>query len=156
MSETIGFIGLGNMGHPIAANLLKAGFRVHVYNRSAEKAKPLIEQGAHQVSRPCDVVEPGGIVISMVANDSALESITLGEGGILERLGPDGIHVSMSTVAPATAHKLTEEHTKRGCFYVATPVFGRPDAAAALSVCVAGAEAAKERIKPILEAIGRL
>jgi 3-hydroxyisobutyrate dehydrogenase-like beta-hydroxyacid dehydrogenase len=157
MSETIGFIGLGNMGHPIAANLLKAGFHVHVYNRSAEKARPLVEQGAHQVSRPCDVVEPGGIVVSIVANDSALESITLGEGGILERLGPDGIHISMSTVAPATAQKLTEEHTKRGCFYVAAPVFGRPDAAAAgnLWVCVAGAYTAKERIKPILEAIGQ-
>ncbi len=103
------------------------------------KQRPLVEQGAHQVSRPCDVVEPGGIVVSIVANDSALESITLGEGGILERLGPDGIHISMSTVAPATAQKLAEEHTKRESFYVAAPVFGRPDAAAArasLGLCI--------------------
>ncbi|MBA2393528.1 MAG: NAD(P)-dependent oxidoreductase [Ktedonobacteraceae bacterium] len=157
MSKAVGFIGLGNMGHPIAANLLKAGFRVHVYNRSAAKAKPLVEQGAHQVERPCDVVEPGGIVVSMVANDSALEDITLGEGGILERLGPDGIHISMSSVAPTTAEKMTDEHTKRGSFYVASPVFGRPDAAtaAALWVCISGPDAAKERIRPVLEAVGQ-
>jgi 3-hydroxyisobutyrate dehydrogenase-like beta-hydroxyacid dehydrogenase len=157
MSETIGFIGLGNMGQPIAASLLKAGFHLHVYNRSAEKAKPLVERGAHQFSQPRDVVEPGGIVVSIVANDSALESITLGEGGILERLGPGGTHISMSTVAPATAQKLAEEHTKRESFYVAAPVFGRPDAAAmqSLWVCVSGADTAKERIKPILEAISQ-
>ncbi len=157
MSETIGFIGLGNMGQPIAASLLKAGFQLRVYNRSAQKAKPLVEQGALQVSRPGDVAEPGGIVVSIVANDSALESITLGEGGILERLGSGGIHISMSTVSPAIVQRLAQEHTKHESFYVAAPVFGRPDAAAAgaLWVCVSGADAAKERVRPVLEAIGQ-
>ncbi len=157
MSETIGFIGLGNMGQPIAASLLKAGFQLRVYNRTAAKAKPLLEQGVQQVARPIDVVEPGGIVVSIIANDSALEDITLGEPGILERLGSGGIHVSMSTVSPAIVQRLSQEHTKRGSFYVAAPVFGRPDAAAAgsLWVCVSGAEAAKERVKPVLEAIGQ-
>ena len=87
MSERIGFIGLGNMGHPMASNLLKAGYEVHVYNRNASKAKLLVETGARQKTSPQDVVEPGGIVITMVANDEALESVTLGPQGILERLG---------------------------------------------------------------------
>ncbi|MBV9712053.1 MAG: NAD(P)-dependent oxidoreductase [Ktedonobacteraceae bacterium] len=157
MSETIGLIGLGNMGQPIAARLLKAGFHLRVYNRSAEKAKTVVEQGAQQVEKPADTVEPGSIVISIVANDAALESITLGEGGILERLGPGCVHISMSTVAPATAKKLAEEHAKRGSSYVAAPVFGRPDSAAAgtLWIAVAGNDGVKERIKPVLEAIGQ-
>lgn len=157
MSETIGFIGLGNMGQPISTNILKAGFALRVYNRSAHKAQPLVEQGAQQVSRPRDVVEAGGIVVSMVANDSALESITLGEDGILARLGPGGVHISMSTIAPATARRLSELHAERECAYVAAPVFGRPEAAAAgkLWIVSAGAQAAKERVRPILEAIGQ-
>ena len=157
MSETIGFIGLGNMGQPISTNILKAGFALRVYNRSAHKAQPLVEQGAQQVSRPRDVVEAGGIVVSMVANDSALESITLGEDGILARLGPGGVHISMSTIAPATARRLSELHAERECAYVTAPVFGRPEAAAAgkLWIVSAGAQAAKERVRPILEAIGQ-
>src|SRR5438874_7051241 len=93
MSERIGFIGLGNMGQPMARNLLKAGFELRVYNRNAAKARPLVELGAQQVSRPSEVAEPGGIVITMVANDSALESVVLGSEGFLERLGPNGIHL---------------------------------------------------------------
>ena len=83
MSESIGFIGLGNMGQPMAGNLLKAGFRLRVYNRDASKAAPLVAQGAQLVSHPGEVVEPGGIVITMVANDDALESVVLGEEGFL-------------------------------------------------------------------------
>src|SRR5450755_945185 len=157
MSETIGFIGLGNMGQPISTNILKAGFALRVYNRSAHKAQPLVEQGAQQVSRPRDVVEAGGIVVSMVANDSALESITLGVDGILARLGPGGVHISMSTIAPATARRLGELHAERECAFVTSPVFGRPEAAAAgkLWIVSAGPQAAKERVRPILDAIGQ-
>src|SRR5579884_2161098 len=131
MSEQIGFIGLGNMGQPMARNLLKAGFELRVYNRNPAKAEPLVAQGARQVSRPGEVVEPGGIVITMVANDAALEQVVLGESGLLERLGSNGIHLSMSTISPATARKLAELHAKHGSIYVAAPVFGRPEAAAA-------------------------
>lgn len=157
MSESIGFIGVGNMGQPMARNLLKAGFRLRVYNRNASKAAPLVAQGAQQVSHPGDVVEPGGIVITMVANDDALESVVLGEEGFLKRLGPGGIHLSMSTISPATARKLADLHTKQGSMYVAAPVFGRPDAAAAqkLWICVSGPQAAKERVQPILNALGQ-
>lgn len=157
MSEHIGFIGLGNMGQAMASNLLKAGYHLTVYNRNASKAAPLVEAGAQQVSTPAEVAAPGRIVLSMVAHDAALESITLGAQGILERLGPGGIHISSSTVSPDVARKMAELHAQYDCTYVAAPVFGRPDAAAArkLWICVAGATSAKERIRPILEALGQ-
>lgn len=157
MTDAIGFIGLGNMGAPMAGNLLKAGYPLRLYNRSIQKAEPLIAQGAQAVAHPADAAEPGGIVMTMLSNDQALEAVTQGEGGILERLGPDGIHVSMSTVSPATARRLAEQHARRGAAYVAAPVFGRPEAAAArkLWVCLAGPEQAKERVRPLLNALGQ-
>ncbi len=157
MAESIGFTGLGNMGQPMARNLLKAGFKLRVYNRNPSRAEPLVAQGAQQVSHPNEAVEPGSTVITMVANDSALENVVLGENGLLEKLGPDGIHISMSTISPATARKLAELHEKQGSSYVAAPVFGRPQAAAAqqLWICVSGPPTAKERVLPILNALGQ-
>ena len=157
MSERIGFIGLGNMGRPMASNLLQAGFALRVYNRNPSKAEPLVAQGAQRVSKPGEVVEPGGIVVTMVANDNALESVVTGEEGFLERLGQNGIHLSMSTVSPATARKLANLHAKHGSTYLAAPVFGRPEAAAArkLFICLSGAQADKERVQPLLQALGQ-
>jgi len=157
MSERIDFIGLGNMGQPMALNLLKAGFELRVYNRNPARAEPLVAQGAQQAFKPDEVAEPGGIVITMVANDSALESVVLGKEGFLERLGPNGIHLSMSTVSPATAHKLADLHAKQGSIYLAAPVFGRPEAAAAgkLWICLSGAQVGKERVQPVLKVLGQ-
>lgn len=157
MNETIGMIGLGNMGLPIATNLLTAGYPLRVYNRTVEKASPLAEQGAAVVNRPADAVQPGGIVVTMLANDAALEAVVLEEGGILSTLGQEGIHLSLSTVAPATAQKLAALHAQHGSHYVAAPVFGRPDAAAArkLWVALSGPDAAKARVKPILEQLSQ-
>ncbi|HLH63485.1 MAG TPA: NAD(P)-dependent oxidoreductase [Ktedonobacteraceae bacterium] len=157
MSERIGFIGLGNMGRPMAGNLLKAGFDLRVYNRNPAKAEALVAQGAKQVSHPAEAVEPGGIAITMVANDAALEQVVLGENGLLGRLGSNGIHLSMSTISPATARKLADLHVRHGSTYVAAPVFGRPEAAAAqqLWINVSGPQAAKERVQPVLKALGQ-
>jgi 3-hydroxyisobutyrate dehydrogenase-like beta-hydroxyacid dehydrogenase len=157
MSEKFGFIGLGNMGQGMAGNLLKAGFELRVYNRNPKRAEPLVAQGAQQVSHPGEVVEPGGIVVTMVANDDALEQVTLGQDGFLDRLGSHGIHLAMSTISPATARKLADLHTRHGRMYVAAPVFGRPEAAAAqqLWICVSGSQAAKERVRPLLQAMGQ-
>lgn len=157
MSETIGFIGLGSMGEPMARNLLAAGFALRVYNRTPEKAQPLVDQGAQRVSSVAEVAQPGGIVITMVANDAALEDVALGEHGFLSRLGSGGIHLSMSTIAPATAERLARAHEAAGSVYVAAPVFGRPDAAAArkLWICVSGPPDAKDRTRPLLEALGQ-
>lgn len=157
MNEHIGFIGLGNMGHPIASTLLKAGYALHVYNRDASKAAPLVVEGAHQGLLPDEVVKPGGIVMTMLANDDALEQVTLGANGILKHLGPGGVHISMSTVSPSIAHRMADLHAQHECTYIAAPVFGRPEAAAAkkLWICLAGAPTAKERIHPILQAISQ-
>ena len=157
MPETLGFIGLGNMGAAIAANLLKAGYGLRVHNRTAAKAAPLVEKGAVLAPKPVDVAQPGGIVVTMVADDRAIEDLCLASGSFVERLGPGGIHLSLSTISPATSRRLAEHHAKHQVAYVASPVFGRPDAAAArrLWVCTSGPAAAKQRVEPIQNAIGQ-
>lgn len=153
----VGFIGLGSMGHGMAANLLKAGHRVRVWNRSPAKAAELVSQGAQLVERPCDVVGADGIAITMLADDAALQAVTLGPDGIGARLKAGGIHLSMSTVGPHTATSLSQAHAAQGTSYVAAPVFGRPDAAAAqrLFVLCAGPAEACQRVQPLLDAMGQ-
>lgn len=145
------------MGFPIAANLAAAGFPLTVWNRTASKAQPLVEKGARIAASPREVARAGGVVITMVADDAALESLVLGAAAIAKQIAPGGIHLSMSTVAPATIRKLAEAHREAGSILLATPVFGRPDAAAArkMFVCISGDGAAKQKVRPILEAIGQ-
>ena len=156
MKETVGFIGLGGMGLAMAMNLLKAGFGLHVYNRTAEKARPLLEQGAVLARSPAEAAEPGGVVATMVSDDRAVEEVTLGSNGIMGRLG-DGVHLSMSTIAPRTARRLADLHRERGSQYVASPVFGKPEVAAQakLWVVTSGDAAARARVRPIQEAMSR-
>ena len=153
----VGFIGLGNMGLPMATNLLKAGYRLRVYNRTPEHAAPLVAGGAKLESTPAEVAEPGGFLITSLANDQVLEQLVGGDDGPIPRLGPGGIHVSMSTVSPATATKLAEGHQRLGVSYLSAPVLGRPEAAAAakLYIFLAGPAAAKERVQPLLQVIGQ-
>jgi 3-hydroxyisobutyrate dehydrogenase-like beta-hydroxyacid dehydrogenase len=157
MAENIGFIGLGGMGTPIATNLLAAGHPLKVYNRTASKAAALKSQGATIVSAAADVASPGGIVFSVLSDDRALDEVCGAQPSFVERLGPGGVHISLSTIAPATAKRLAETHQKHGVAYVASPVFGRPDAAAAkrLWICISGPATARERIRPLLAAIGQ-
>src|SRR3979490_135681 len=156
MKETVGFIGLGGMGLGMATNLLKAGFGLRVYNRTAEKARPLLEQGARLARSPAEAAEPGGVVVTMVSDDRALEAVTLGANGLLGRLG-DGVHLSMSTIAPHTARRLAVLHRERGAGYVASPVFGKPDVAAQgkLWIASSGDVAARARVRPLQEAMGQ-
>jgi 3-hydroxyisobutyrate dehydrogenase-like beta-hydroxyacid dehydrogenase len=155
MTDVIGFMGLGRLGLPVATNLLQAGYTLRVYNRTASKAEGLVEQGAQLAQQPADVVTPGGVVVSLVWDDAALESIVKSDG-FLERLGPDGVHLSMSTVSPATARRLAALHAEHGSAYVEAPIFGRPEAAAArqLWIPVAGPQPARERARPLLQAMG--
>lgn len=157
MSESIGFIGLGNMGLPIAENLLRAGYPLKVYNRTASKASGLVAAGAQSVSSPAEVASPGGVVATMLADDLAIEEICAGDDSFITRMGAGGVHISMSTIAPATARRLAEQHAKSKVSYVAAPVFGRPEAAASrqLSICVSGSADAKRRAAPILAAVSR-
>jgi 3-hydroxyisobutyrate dehydrogenase-like beta-hydroxyacid dehydrogenase len=157
MSDVIGFVGLGSMGLPLATNLLESGYQLRVYNRTAAKAQSLVEKGAIAVDSPADVVEAGGIVITLLSNDQALEEVVLGKQGLLSTLTADSIHLSMSTVAPATAQKLAAQHSQQGAHYLAAPVFGRPDAVVArkLWLTLSGNDAAKVRVRPLLEKVGQ-
>jgi 3-hydroxyisobutyrate dehydrogenase-like beta-hydroxyacid dehydrogenase len=156
MKKTIGFIGLGNMGLAMATKLLKAGFGLRVYNRTAEKARPLLEQGATLAASPAEAAEPGGIVVTMVTDDRALEDVTLGANGLLDRLG-DGVHLSMSTIAPSTARRLASLDRLRGGAYVASPVFGKPAVAtqAKLWIATSGDAAARARVRPLQEVMSQ-
>lgn len=155
MAKQIGFVGLGAMGLPMALNLVKAGYTLKVYNRTPAKADPLLRAGAELVSNSAQTAAPGAVVVSMLSDDAALESVVVGVDTIADRLAPDGIHISMSTVAPATARKLAQYHSVRRTGYVAAPVFGRPEAAAArkLWICVSGP--GREKVRPVLEAMGQ-
>jgi 3-hydroxyisobutyrate dehydrogenase-like beta-hydroxyacid dehydrogenase len=152
----IGFIGLGHMGAGMAANLLKAGHEVTVYNRSPGKVQPLVEQGAQAAATVAEACR-GDAVVTMLANDEAIESVVLGEGGVLQNLAAGAIHVSSSTISVALSERLAATHATAGQRFVAAPVFGRPEVAAAgeLFVIAAGARGAVEAVMPVFEAIGQ-
>lgn len=152
----VGVIGLGQMGSGIAANLLKAGHAVTVYNRTRAKAEPLAELGATIAESPARACS-GEAVFTMLADDAAVEQVVLGEGGILASLAEGGLHISTSTISVALSKRLAAAHREAGQHYVAAPVFGRPDAAAAgkLYVVAAGAAQAVDAAGPLLEAVGQ-
>src|SRR5436309_13654948 len=156
MKETVGFIGLGGMGLAMATNVLKAGFGLRVYNRTAAKARPLLARGATLARSPAEAAEPGGVVVTMVSDDRAVEEVTLCDSGLLSRLG-EGVHLSMSTIAPRTARRLAGLHREQGASYVASPVFGKPEVAAQakLWVVTAGDATARARVRPLLEAMSQ-
>ena len=134
----------------------RRAFGLCVYFRTAEKARPLLELGARLARSPAEAVSPGGIAVTMVSDDRALEEVTLGASGLLDRLG-GGVHLSMSTIAPRTARRLADLHRERGSHYVASPVFGKPQVAAEakLWIASAGSVAAQARVRPLQEAIGQ-
>ena len=152
----VGFIGLGNMGAGMAANLLDNGHEVTVYNRTPSKAKRLSDRGAHVAVLVKDVCQ-GDVVITMLADDAAVEEIVFAEGGMLQSMGERVIHISMSTISVALSEKLAAAHTRAGQRFVAAPVFGRPDAAAAgkLFIMVAGASDVLDICMPLFEAMGQ-
>jgi 3-hydroxyisobutyrate dehydrogenase-like beta-hydroxyacid dehydrogenase len=153
----IAFIGLGNMGAAMARNLVRAGHELTVWNRTLAKAEPLKAEGAKVSQSAGDAAKAAEVVITMLADDHAVESAVLDSGGVLENLPRGGTHISMSTISVVLSRRLAEEHGKRGQRYIAAPVFGRPQAAEAakLFVAAAGEEAALERCMSILEAVGQ-
>lgn len=149
----IGFIGLGHMGSAIVSRFLQAKHTVRVWNRSPESAVKLGEAGAQVVAKPDDAFK-GDAVFSMLGDDNALRAVLL-ETGLLERVSRETVpvHVNMSTVSVACADELTALHAKRGIAYVAAPVMGRPDVAAAgkLNIMVAGPKAALDLVQPLFD-----
>ncbi|WP_419800980.1 NAD(P)-dependent oxidoreductase [Mucilaginibacter sp.] len=157
MKEKIGFIGLGNMGLPMAKNLIKAGYNLQVYNRRAVKAEELDQTKIIVCQTPAEAAANVQFVISMLSEDAVLEEAVLGENGLIKSIKKDAVHISMSTVSPETSIRLDELHRQNSSHYLTAPVFGRPEAAAAqkLFVCVSGKTSVKEASKPILEAMSQ-
>lgn len=149
----VGFIGLGSMGAAIAPNLVRAGHEVSVWNRSPEKAEPLVAGGALRAVTPA-VASRGEAVFTMLADDAAVEGVS---DAILSSLPAGGVHISLSTISVALADKLTGAHAARGQHFVSAPVFGRPPVAAEgkLFIAAAGSDAAIAKAMPLLEVIGQ-
>ncbi len=151
----LGFIGLGQMGSAIALNLVKAGHRLVVWNRSAEKVEPLVRAGSRRAANPAECAD-GEIVVTMLADDRAVERVVFGEDGLLAARKP-ALHVSMSTISVALAERLVIAHGEAGGSYVSAPVFGRPVAArdAKLFIVAAGPSDALDICEPAFSAISQ-
>jgi len=152
----LGFIGLGHMGAAMAANLVKAGHEVSVFNRSSGKGGRLIELGAREATSVAGVCD-GEAVITMLANDDAAADIALGQGGLIAHLPKGAAHLSMSTISVELSERLARAHAQAGQRYVAAPVFGRPDMAASakLFIVAAGDPAAIAACQPLFAALGQ-
>src|SRR5438876_348209 len=129
MKQVIGFVGLGQMGQPMALNLLQAGFELRVFDLREERLAPLVARGAQRAPQLEDVTEPGGIALTMVPDDRTLLQVALGERGILGRIGRDGIHLSLSTVSPEVAAQLAKMYDHQGSYYLFDTMLGCPDVA---------------------------
>lgn len=153
----IGFIGLGNMGLAVAGNLVKAHHDVSVWNRTAAKAAPLIASGATLADSPKDAATGKDAVVTLLADDAALHSVLDGDSGVLAGLAPGAVHISMSTIAVATAVRVAREHRARGQRFICAPVFGRPEAAAAgkLFIVAGGDPADVAGAQSLFSAIGQ-
>jgi len=152
----IGFIGLGNLGSPIAENLLRKIQRLLIYNRTASKADPFVQKGAIRCTSIKELAQKCDIVFSVVSDDSALNAITRADNGIAQNLKEGGIHISVSTILPATARELAQVHKQFNNHYIAAPVMGRPEAARAgkLNFLVSGEKKIIETIRPFLHHAG--
>jgi 3-hydroxyisobutyrate dehydrogenase-like beta-hydroxyacid dehydrogenase len=152
----VGFVGLGAMGHPMAANLVRAGHHVRLWNRSPRKAQDLAGAGAVLAATPADAAA-AGMVVTMLADDAAVTGVLEGQDGILAGLPHGGLHVSMSTISYELGERLAEMHAERGQAYVSATVFGRPTAAEAGQLFVAAAGPADQiaRAQPLLDAVGQ-
>ncbi len=152
----VGFIGLGQMGAGMAANLVKAGHDVTVYNRTKNKAGELVKLGAKAANDVAGACK-GDFVFTMLSDDRAVEDVVFGENGMLANLPKNAMHISSSTISTALSERLTQAHKKAGQRFIAAPVFGRPDAAAAakLFVVAAGEPKTVKDAEPLFSAIGQ-
>jgi len=157
MEKKIGFIGLGNMGLNMAKNLIAAGYHLQVYNRTASKINGLDQASVTACKTPAEAAENVPIIITMLSEDEIVKETVTGAGGILKTLPKSAVHISMSTIGPDTSEELAKVHEAAGNHCIASPVFGRPDAAAAkkLWICTSGNKSAKEIARPVLDCLGQ-
>jgi 3-hydroxyisobutyrate dehydrogenase-like beta-hydroxyacid dehydrogenase len=152
-SLSVACIGLGRMGAGITRNIQAAGCRLTVYNRTPEKMQPLVASGAAAARSPREAAAAADIVVTSLMDDASVFDTMLGDEGILAGMRPGAVHIGTTTISPGASTRCADLHTAQGSHYVAAPVFGRPDAAAAgkLFTMVAGKADVVERCRPILE-----
>ncbi len=152
----VGFIGLGSMGSAMATRLIDAGHEVFVWNRTSGPAEAMVQRGAHRLDNP-ERAFSSDAVLTMLADDDAVRAVLLANNALKRAPNKKLVHVVMSTVSVAFARELEQAHAATGLAYVAAPVLGRPDVAAAgkLNVLAAGDADAIERVKPLLDVIGQ-
>jgi 3-hydroxyisobutyrate dehydrogenase-like beta-hydroxyacid dehydrogenase len=157
MIKTISYLGLGTMGGGMASNLLKAGYKLTVWNRSSEKCKPFARKGARVAESPADAVRDVELVMYCFSNDQAVEEVVFGGKGILSGIKEGQIAIDMSTVLPAMSLREQEAYTKHGVDFLDAPVFGskQESADAKLWIMAAGNKAIFEKVKPVLEHLGQ-
>jgi 3-hydroxyisobutyrate dehydrogenase-like beta-hydroxyacid dehydrogenase len=153
----VGFMGLGNMGSAIAGNLIKAGHELTVYNRTRSHAEPFASLGARIAETPSEAASDAEVLITMLADDAAVEAVIFAPGNAIQALPAGAVHISMSTISVVLSRRLTEAHEERKQHYVAATVFGRPDVAAAgkLWVVAGGPSDQIQRCQPLFDAIGQ-
>jgi 3-hydroxyisobutyrate dehydrogenase-like beta-hydroxyacid dehydrogenase len=153
----VGFIGLGNMGQGMARNLVKANHQLIVWNRTREKGESLVAAGAKMATTPGEAAREAEIVITMLADDLAVEEVVFGKDGFIGSLPKGAVHISMSTISVALSQRLQKSHGEHGQQYVSAPVFGRPEAAEAAKLFIVPAGPADELKKcaPIFSSIGQ-
>ena len=157
MIKTISYLGLGTMGSGMASNLLKAGYKVTVWNRSAEKCDAFARKGARVAATPADAVRDVDLLMYSLSNDQAVEEVVFGAKGVLSGTKEGQIAIDMSTVLPATSLREQEAFAKRGVDFLDAPVFGsRSESAdAKLWIMAAGNKAVFEKVKPVLGQLGQ-
>ena len=153
----LGFVGLGDMGSAMARNLIKAGHELTVYNRTRSRAESFAALGARMAATPREAAEDAEAVISMLSDDQAVESVVFGDNGIVESLPQGRTHICTSTISVALSRRLMSAHREKHQHYLAAPVFGRPEAAAAakLFIVVAGSSEQAQRFQPVFQAMGQ-
>ncbi|HEY5315222.1 MAG TPA: NAD(P)-dependent oxidoreductase [Pirellulales bacterium] len=156
-NETIGFVGLGTMGRPMARNLIKAGFPLVFFARRAEVADEFAGLGAKRAATICEVADAAGIVITIVTADAQLKEVVWGPQGITEGAAGGKLLIDMSTVSPATAREVAERLAPLGMAFVDAPVSGGPWGAesATLAIMAGGSAEDLRRIRPVLDAMGK-
>ena len=157
MEKRVGFIGLGIMGMPMARNLIKAGFEVVVYNRTTSKAEQMVSEGAKKADSPKELARETPVVITIVSDTPDVESVILGENGVIEGIKPDSVVIDMSTISPQATQKIAARLREREVHMLDAPVSGGEQGAisGALSIMVGGDAKIFKRCQPILEAMGK-
>jgi len=157
MADTVGFIGLGIMGKPMAKNLIEAGHELVVYNRTREKAEELAGDGATVAGSPREVAEQSDVIITMLPDSPQVEEVLVGEDGVLEGIKEGALIVDTSTISPVVTEELAAKAAEKGASMLDAPVSGGDVGAieGTLSIMVGGSEDDFERARPLFEAMGK-